>query len=87
MLKDDYTVKVYKKDARKKTGERLVSDVDYMDKTIQEMEAIASQLVGDRIVVDTKYEMVRNAMSGTMVKQAKGTPRCCDVSSELYWTM
>jgi hypothetical protein len=34
-----------------------------------------------------KYEMVRNLMSGKMVKQAVGTPLCCDVSSETYWSM
>jgi hypothetical protein len=34
-----------------------------------------------------KKEMVRNLMSGEMVEQSVNTPRCCDPSSELYWSM
>jgi hypothetical protein len=34
-----------------------------------------------------KKEMVRNLMSGKEVEQSVNTPRCCDVSSELYWAM
>lgn len=34
-----------------------------------------------------KYEMVTNFMTGQLVRQRVNTPRCCDVSSELYWAM
>jgi hypothetical protein len=34
-----------------------------------------------------KKEMVRSLMSGEMVEQSVNTPRCCDPSSELYWSM
>lgn len=34
-----------------------------------------------------EYETVINLMSGLPVRQAKGTPLCCDVSSETYWSM
>lgn len=34
-----------------------------------------------------KTEIVINLMSGKEVRQSVNTPRCCDVSSELYWTM
>ena len=34
-----------------------------------------------------KTELVRNLMTGAMVEQSVNTPRSCDVSSELYWTM
>lgn len=34
-----------------------------------------------------KYEIVINLMSGLPVRQAVNTPRCCDVSTELYWSM
>jgi hypothetical protein len=37
--------------------------------------------------IPVEYEMVQNLMTGKMVKQAKNTPRCCDVSSELYFSM
>jgi len=34
-----------------------------------------------------KMVTVINLMSGLPVLQAEDTPRCCDVSSELYWSM
>jgi len=36
--------------------------------------------------VDRKV-MVKNLMTGKLVEQTVNTPRCCDVSSELYWSM
>jgi len=49
----------------------------------------------DNYVVDTvanfskleKTHQVRNLMTGQLVSQSVNTPRCCDVSSELYWSM
>lgn len=32
------------------------------------------------------YEIVFNMMSGEPVEQAVGTPRCCRVDSESYWS-
>jgi len=40
-----------------------------------------------RLAFPVKYEMVRNLMSGEMVRQAVDTPLCCDVSSETYWSL
>ncbi len=34
-----------------------------------------------------KTEEVTNMMSGKKVRQSVNTPRCCDVSSELHWSM
>lgn len=34
-----------------------------------------------------KYETVINLMSGKPVRQLVNTPRCCDPSTELYWSM
>jgi len=34
-----------------------------------------------------QYETVINIMSGKEVRQSVNTPRCCDPSSELYWSM
>ena len=34
-----------------------------------------------------KTVVVKNLMSGKDVVQSVNTPRCCNVSSELYWTM
>jgi hypothetical protein len=34
-----------------------------------------------------KQVPVQNLMSGGTVMQSANTPRCCDVSSEAYWSM
>jgi len=34
-----------------------------------------------------KMVTVKNLMNGADVEQPVNTPRCCDPSSELYWTM
>lgn len=34
-----------------------------------------------------KMVEVTNLMTGEKVLQPRNTPRCCDVSSELYWSM
>ena len=34
-----------------------------------------------------KMETVKNLMTGKDVLQSVNTPRCCDVSSEQYWSM
>jgi len=34
-----------------------------------------------------KTETVRSLMNGKEIVQSVNTPRCCDPSSELYWTM
>jgi hypothetical protein len=34
-----------------------------------------------------KQRRVKNLMSGAEVELAANTPRCCDPSSELYWSM
>jgi hypothetical protein len=45
------------------------------------------ELYNSSIRPPVEYEWVPNLMSGKLVRQAVGTPRCCDVSSELYWSM
>ena len=32
-------------------------------------------------------KMVRNLLTGEMVEIARDTPRCCDPSTETYWSM
>lgn len=34
-----------------------------------------------------KTKKVKNLMSGKEIEIPSNTPRCCDPSSELYWTM
>jgi hypothetical protein len=44
-----------------------------------------------KIIESSTYQApmkkVKNLMSGVEIEIAADTPRCCDPSSELYWTM
>ena len=90
-MKQNYTLYVYKADQRYKTGERLYSTQVFKDCTEAEMEAMVQ--VGTRMDPQCRFEyvpttkMVRNLMSGELVEIAHDTPRSCDPSSELYWSM
>lgn len=33
------------------------------------------------------FKLVRNLMSGKVIEIEKDCPRCCDPSTELYWSM
>ena len=37
--------------------------------------------------IPVKMVKVRNLMTGAEIEIPENTPRCCDPSSELYWTM
>lgn len=47
--------------------------------------AVCSQEFYDKNVRTTKK--VKNLMTGTEIEIDINTPRCCDPSTELYWTM
>ena len=90
MNKMSHTVYVWKADKRKKTGERLVSTSVWWNRdalsVLREVEEIwpASEF---RIEVVPTMKTVVNLMSGKEVQIAHDTPRSCDPSSELYWSM
>jgi len=47
-------------------------------------------LIAEAVVFHKSIELtetVNNLMTGKPVVQSVNTPRCCDVSSELYWSM
>ena len=86
-----YTVEVYKKDARTKSGERLYHKADY-DTTDLSMLAHtvkhtwrASQ--GFRAEIHETMVTRTNMMSGTAYQERYDTPRYCSPSSEAYWSM
>ena len=86
-----YTVEIYKKDARKKSGERLVSKTDY-DVTEQTMlehtvkhTYRASQ--GYRYEIHETYVTKTNLMGGAEFKERYDTPYYCSPASESYWSM
>ena len=87
----DYTLRVYKKDNRTKSGERIISTsvINNMDE--QTMKAIAEN--GNRLNPDHRFEYyptyktVKNLMTGEEVTIPTDTPHCCNPASETYWSM
>lgn len=94
-MKQDYTLYIYKLDRRTKTGERLFSTTVWTGRTADGMEREVKELLMSglypvsqfRFEYVPTYKYVKNLMSGKEVKIEHDTPRCCDPSSELYWTM
>lgn len=93
-MTQDWTMYVYRADRRKKSGERLVTTQVLKDLTEDQVREQSAQLfdaqevkTGFRIECFPSMKQVKNLMTGQMVQIARDTPRCCDPSSELFWTM
>lgn len=94
-MKQAYTLYIYKKDRRTKTGERLVSttvwhdrDAVGMDREVRELRAqLWPASKGFRLEFHPTMKTVKSLMTGMDVQIPHDTPRSCDPSSELYWTM
>jgi len=86
-----YTVEVYKRDARKKSGERLDRKVDHSsaDRTaIAEVYANKYPATrGYRVEIHETYVTRTNLMGGAEYRERYDTPRYCSPSSEAYWSM
>ena len=86
-----YTVEIYKKDARTKKGERLVSKNDYevTEKTMLEhtVKNTYRQLHGFRYEIHETMVKRTNMMGGAEYTERYDTPRHCSPSSEAYWSM
>ena len=86
-----YTVEIYKKDARTKSGERLVSKTDYdvtetsmLEHTVKHTYR-ASQ--GYRYEIHETFVTKRNLMGGAEFQERYDTPYYCSPASESYWSM
>ena len=86
-----YTVEIYKKDARTKSGERLVSKTDYdvtetsmLEHTVKHTYR-ASQ--GYRYEIHETYVTRTNMMGGKEFQERYDTPYYCSPASESYWSM
>lgn len=93
-MKQDYTLYIYKADKRKKTGERLVSttvwtgqDDNGMRRTVADLFDPYPPSKGYRFEWFPTTKTVKNLMTGLDVVIAYDTPRSCDPSTELYWSM
>jgi hypothetical protein len=89
-----YTLYIYKRDRRCKAGERLfsttvwpVKDDNAMRRTINELYPLYKATDGFRMEYVPTTKIVKNLMTGADVEIAHDTPRSCDPSSELYWSM
>jgi hypothetical protein len=93
-MKQDYTMYIYKTDRRTKSGERLFSttvwastDDNGMRREVAELFDLYPPSKGWRFDWTPAYKTVRNLMSGKDIQIPTDTPRSCDPSSELYWSM
>ena len=93
---NDYRVKIFKKDARYKNGERLEVTYDYLAQTDEmfqlalldlETKKLFTEEFGYRIQHYPSTIVVRNLMSGTPVEIDADTPWSCRPDSETYWSM
>jgi hypothetical protein len=93
-MKRDYTMYIYKADRRTKTGERLFSTTVWRDRDDNGMRREVAELFdlyppdqGWRFEWYPTMKTVKNLMTGQDIEIPHDTPRSCDPSSELYWSM
>lgn len=93
-MKTNWTLYIYKVDNRYKTGERLFSTTVWTDRDEAAMQREVNELYGQlypraqfRMEFCPTMKKVRNLMSGEEIEIPHDTPRSCDPSSELYWSM
>lgn len=86
-----YTVEIYKRDARTKSGERLVQKQDYDTDNLSVLEHTVKHTwrssQGYRYEIHETYVTRRNLMGGAEFKERYDTPYYCSPSSESYWSM
>jgi hypothetical protein len=86
-----YTVELYKRDRRIKSGERLDRKVDH---STADRAAIAEVYAakypaarGYRWEIHETYVVRKNMMTGVEYQERYDTPWSCSPSSETYWSM
>ena len=87
----DYTIEVYKRDARLKEGRRLVSKHDVVNTSLS---YLANHLVnrfyaseGWQVEVHETWVTKKNLMGGGEFRERYDTPHYCSPASESYWSM
>jgi len=93
-MKQDWTMYIWKADRRTKRGERLVSTTVWQARTQEAMDNEVQGLAwlypagqGYRFECVPSMKTVTNLMTGKAIQIPHDTPRSCDPSSELYWSM
>jgi hypothetical protein len=86
-----FTVEIYKKDKRVKSGERLVSKTDYNTDNLSMLEHTVKHSIrpskGERYEIHETYVTRTNMMGGKEFQERYDTPYYCSPSSESYWSM
>lgn len=86
-----YTVEIYKRDARTKSGERLVQKQDYDTDNLSALEHTVKHTWrssdGYRYEIHETYVTKRNLMGGAEFRERYDTPHYCSPASESYWSM
>lgn len=89
----DYTMYIYKRDARNKSGERRVSTTVWSRRTEQAMAREVAELnylyparQGYRFEYFPRMIFVNNLMTGKSVEIDRDTPFACSPASETYWS-
>ena len=86
-----YTVEVYKRDRRVKSGERMVLKQDYDTDNLSMLEHSVKHTWlkrdGYRYEIHETFVTRKNMMSGQEYQERYDTPRYCSPSSESYWSM
>ena len=84
-----YTVEIYRKDLRKKEGERLVLKKDYDTLNRSTLEKSVKDHLGrnERYEIHETWVTRTSLMGGQEFKERYDTPYYCSPSSETYWSM
>lgn len=85
----EYTVEIYRKDGRTRTGHRLIETRDLPPLTAAQVDEIVEgiQAPGITTVLNETYVTRKNLLSGTPFRERYDTPHYCSPSSESYWSM
>jgi len=93
-MKQDYTMYIYKRDGRCKTGERLYSTTVWTNRDEAGMRRESNEVYdlypatkGWRFEYHPTMKTVKSLMTGKDVQIPSDTPWCCNPASETYWSM
>lgn len=92
-MSQNYTLYMYKRDRRTKSGERAVLTRVFNDQTDDQMQAMVAGLFKKfsakkyRIEYHPTMITVKNIMTGKDVQIDRDTPWCCNPASETFWSM
>lgn len=88
-----YTFSIYKNDKRTKTGCKLIKTMHDIECDDTKLDKILHELTftypthKHQVEYRPSMKTVKNLMTGLMISIPYDTPRSCDPSSELYWSM